>query len=260
MASKKSHRSRTRRRNPARTVAPAAPPPIEFTEQERPEPPGPDTPPYALMHKLLSTTARDRARAVNAVREESRGEIEEHRRRYTEIATGVAAALHELRQLLSGNDERLREAGFADQADTLTALDRRIVAALGNAGVRFIDPVGEPYLAVADHISVRHRPADTEDADLVVAETVRPGVLLDDGELVRPAQVLLGAAAERGRAQEGADTGKAPDPETEAEAAERPEDSGAGAADPDRRAPEAGQDADTRGEQVEKTGTEEDAS
>ncbi|PSK98494.1 hypothetical protein CLV63_105168 [Murinocardiopsis flavida] len=194
MAGKSSRRSRVK---PARqrTRRPQAQPDVEFTEEERPELPGPPVPPYAVVHKLLSAGARDKARAVNAVRQEARGEAEEQRRRYTDVASGVAAALHELRVLLARDGERLRGAGFADHADTLAALDRRIAATLANAGVRFIDPVGERYLAVADHLSVKHRPAEGEDTGLVVSETLSPGVLLDDGELLRPAQVFLAAGA-----------------------------------------------------------------
>lgn len=204
---------------------------LEITEQERPELPGAAASPYSVVYNVLSGATRETAKVANELRARHLREIEEQHGRYTGIATGVAGALHELRVLLDLHGERLRASGFADQADTLAALDRRIAKALNGAGVRLIDPLGERYADVAEHIAVKDRPADAADADLVVAETLRPGVLLDDGELLRPAQVFLDTrpedpevseepGADRERREERREEGD-PQQEEPAEAAER---------------------------------------
>lgn len=162
--------------------------------------------PSVVVHRLLKSAKRDQANAVNAVRDEARQQVERQRDRHVGLAWEVATTLHELRGLLERHDAPMREAGLDTATETLTALHRRLAKVLQSTGVRMIDPVGEPYPAVADHTDVKGRPGDTDDRDLVVAQTISPGLLLDDGELLRPAEVFLEpAAAPEEPAEEAAD-------------------------------------------------------
>jgi len=142
--------------------------------------------PVSAVHRLIRTTAREIVDArLNATGGADRG-------RLAGLAGDVATIRHQLGGFLARNDAVLRNAGLAEQADLLAALDRRIRNALDGCGARLVDPLGEPYLAVADVLDVRDRPADTDDQRLVVTRTISPALLLDGGEMLRPAQVILG--------------------------------------------------------------------
>ncbi|QBI53039.1 prolipoprotein diacylglyceryl transferase [Streptomonospora litoralis] len=152
--------------------------------------------PAVVVHRLLKSAQRDRANAVNALREETRQQVQRHRDRHVGLAREVATTLHEMRGLLDRNDAPMHAAGLDTAVETLTALHRRLAKVVQSTGVRLIDPEGERYLDVADHTDVKGRPGGVDDADLVVGQTISPGVLLDDGELVCPAEVFLETAAE----------------------------------------------------------------
>lgn len=171
-------------------------------------------PPFVVVHRLLRSAKRDQANAVNAVRDQARQQVREQRDRYVELAGEVATTLHELRGLLDHHGAALREAGLDPASEALAALHRRLGKVLHSTGARLVDPVGEPYPAVADHTDVKGRPGDTDDSALVVAQTISPGLLLADGELIRLAEVFLEPAAvpeeSRDSAQKAAEEQAAP--------------------------------------------------
>lgn len=177
--------------------------------------------PFVVVHRLLRSAKRDQANAVNTVRDEARQQVRRQRDRHVGLAREVATTLHELRGLLERHDAPMREAGLDVAAETLAALHRRLAKVLQSTGVRMIDPVGEPYLAVADHSDVKERPGGVDDAGLVVGKTITPGLLLDDGELVRPAEVFLepAVATEKKPAEEA--PGQAKEPAEAAETTEK---------------------------------------
>jgi hypothetical protein len=150
---------------------------------ERPVPVKPPSP-AGVLHRVMRSAAQE----INAARGQQQGGAAQER--FRTLATDVALVRHQMRGFLDRQDERLRAAGLDEQADLLAALDRKLAKALEGAGVQVIDPVGEPYHAVADHIDVRGGPPGDEDA-LVVSRTLSPGLRLDDGELIQPARVIL---------------------------------------------------------------------
>ncbi|WP_406286422.1 hypothetical protein [Embleya sp. NBC_00896] len=152
--------------------------PMAITEGERTVPDRPIDPPFALVYDVVRRTARER----EAGREEMRKRLESTHERYTGLAADAAVALHELRGCLEG------EAAPA----VLASIARRFATALDRAGVRFDDPVGEAYAAVGRRVDVAHAPDSGDEGTMIVAKTLRPGVLLDDGEVIRRAQVVLG--------------------------------------------------------------------
>ncbi|MFA1549748.1 hypothetical protein [Actinomadura chokoriensis] len=151
---------------------------------ERPVPVKPP-PPVKVLHQVMRSAAQE----INAAR--GHREAGAAHQRFCTLATDIALVRHQMRGFLDRQEEQLRAAGLDGQADLLATLDRKLVKALEGAGVQIIDPVGEPFRAVADHIDVRGgAPGDEE--TLVVGRTLSPGLRLDDGELIRPAQVILG--------------------------------------------------------------------
>jgi len=146
--------------------------------------------PVSVVHRLMRTTTQEIVDArLNAAGRGDRG-------RLAGLAGDIATIGHQLGGFLARNDTVLRDAGLTEQADLLAALDRRIRNALDASGARLVDPLGEPYLAVADVLDVRDRPVDADDQRLVVTRTISPALRLDDGELLRPAQVILGLRGE----------------------------------------------------------------
>lgn len=174
--------------------------PMAITETERPVPERPLDPPFALVYDVVRGAARER----EAGREEMRKRLESTHERYTGLAADAAVALHELRGSLEGEPVPA----------VLASIARRFATALDRAGVRFDDPVGEAYAAVGRRVDVAHAPDSGDESAMIVARTLRPGVLLDDGEVIRRAQVVLGfvptpaqredaARADRGPAESG---------------------------------------------------------
>lgn len=180
--------------------------PMAITENERAVPEHALDPPFALVYDVVRRTARER----EAGREEMRKRLESTHERYTGLAADAAVALHELRGCLDGEPAPA----------VLASIARRFATALDRAGVRFDDPVGEAYAAVGRRVDVAHAPDSGDEAAMIVARTLRPGVLLDDGEVIRRAQVVLGfvpTPAEREAAPGRTDdreTPAAPRPET----------------------------------------------
>ncbi|MGW1994249.1 hypothetical protein [Embleya sp. NPDC001921] len=166
--------------------------PMAITESERPVPERPLDPPFALVYDVVRGAARER----EAGREEMRKRLESTHERYTGLAADAAVALHELRGSLEGEPVPA----------VLASIARRFATALDRAGVRFDDPVGEAYAAVGRRVDVAHAPDSGDESAMIVARTLRPGVLLDDGEVIRRAQVVLGfvpTPAQRGDAARG---------------------------------------------------------
>ncbi|MYS82347.1 hypothetical protein [Embleya scabrispora] len=152
--------------------------PMAITETERPVPERPLDPPFALVYDVVRRAARER----EAGREEMRKRLESTHERYTGLAADAAVALHELRGSLEGEPVPA----------VLASIARRFATALDRAGVRFDDPVGEVYAAVGRRVDVAHAPDSGDEGAMIVTKTLRPGVLLDDGEVIRRAQVVLG--------------------------------------------------------------------
>jgi hypothetical protein len=152
--------------------------PMAITETERALPDRPIDPPFALVYDVVRRAARER----EAGREETRKRVDATHERYTGLAADAAVALHELRGCLEGEPVPA----------VLASIARRFATALDRAGVRFDDPVGEAYAAVGRRVDVAHAPDEGDEARMIVAKTLRPGVLLDDGEVIRRAQVVLG--------------------------------------------------------------------
>jgi len=191
---------------------------MAITETERPVPDRPIDPPFALVYDVVRRAARER----DAGREEMRERLDATHERYTGLGADAAVALHELRGCLEGDTAPA----------VLTSVARRFATALDRAGVRFDDPVGEAYAAVGRRVDVAHAPDTGDENTMIVAKTLRPGVLLDDGEVIRRAQVVLGfvptpaqredAASARGDRHAG-ETAPPPPPPTADAAPERPE-------------------------------------
>ncbi|MET7299846.1 hypothetical protein [Embleya sp. NPDC005575] len=202
--------------DPAADPADPAADPMAITESERPVPERPLDPPFALVYDVVRRAARER----EAGREEMRKRLESTHERYTGLAADAAVALHELRGSLEGEPVPA----------VLASIARRFATALDRAGVRFDDPVGEAYTAVGPRVDVAHAPDSGDESAMIVAKTLRPGVLLDDGEVIRRAQVVLGfvpiparregaVRGERGSAEEGtAESGASAAPRSSADA------------------------------------------
>ncbi|MEU0933174.1 hypothetical protein [Embleya sp. NPDC005971] len=171
------------------TADPAADP-MAITETERPVPERPLDPPFALVYDAVRGAARER----EAGREEMRKRLESTHERYTGLAADAAVALHELRGSLEGEPV----------PGILASIARRFATALDRAGVRFDDPVGEPYAAVGRRVDVAHAPDSGDEGAMIVTKTLRPGVLLDDGEVIRRAQVVLGFVPTPARREDAA--------------------------------------------------------
>jgi hypothetical protein len=152
--------------------------PMAITETERPVVERAIDPPFALVYDVVRRAARER----EAGREDMRRRLDATHERYTGLAADSAVALHELRGCLEGEPVPA----------VLASIARRFATALDRAGVRFDDPVGEAYAAVGRRVDVAHAPDEGDEARMIVAKTLRPGVLLDDGEVIRRAQVVLG--------------------------------------------------------------------
>jgi hypothetical protein len=152
--------------------------PMAITETERAVPDRAIDPPFALVYDVVRRAARER----EAGREEMRKRLDATHERYTGLAADAAVALHELRGCLEGEPV----------PGVLASIARRFATALDRAGVRFDDPVGEAYAAVGRRVDVAHAPDEGDEDRMIVAKTLRPGVLLDDGEVIRRAQVVLG--------------------------------------------------------------------
>ncbi|MFF7244289.1 hypothetical protein ACFZBU_10370 [Embleya sp. NPDC008237] len=162
---------------PTEPADPAADP-MAITETERPVPERPLDPPFALVYDVVRRAARER----ESGREEMRKRLESTHERYIGLAADAAVALHELRGSLEGEPV----------PTVLASIARRFATALDRAGVRFDDPVGEAYAAVGRRVDVAHAPDSGDEGAMIVTKTLRPGVLLDDGEVIRRAQVVLG--------------------------------------------------------------------
>ncbi|MFI6580198.1 hypothetical protein [Embleya sp. NPDC050493] len=164
--------------DPPTEPADPAPDPMAITETERPVPERPLDPPFALVYDVVRGAARER----ESGREEMRKRLESTHERYIGLAADAAVALHELRGSLEGEPV----------PTVLASIARRFATALDRAGVRFDDPVGEAYAAVGRRVDVAHAPDSGDEGAMIVTKTLRPGVLLDDGEVIRRAQVVLG--------------------------------------------------------------------
>ena len=133
-------------------------------------------PPQGVVWRLL----REKAQAADAAAEETRRRVEEHKGALEDLARDVANALHGLHGVTA-----------ASAADALPHLTRKLAKALEAAGARYLDPAGTPYEEVRMWVDVEgSEPAEDLERDMV-AETMRPGVLMADGKLTQRARVYL---------------------------------------------------------------------
>jgi len=164
------------------------PDPTRITERERPLRFAHPVHPQSEMWQVL----RANARARQADRDMARQRLAQSRERFASLAADLADVLHKLHGFMQVNQTVLDDAGLGDQALLLTGIIDKQEAALRQAGIRVLDPVGEPFdEQLAPLVEVRHAETAPDLARPVVSETLRPGVLLESGELVRPAQVML---------------------------------------------------------------------
>ncbi|WP_159029270.1 hypothetical protein [Streptomyces viridochromogenes] len=152
---------------------------MRIDERERPLGARPE-PPQGVVWRLL----REKAQAGGAAAEETRRQVEEHKTALAHLAQDVAGVLHGLHGVTAAN-----------AADVLPSLTHRLARALEAAGARYLDPVGTPYEEVQTWADVEgsEQVAGLERA--MVAETLRPGVLMADGKLTQRARVYLAVPA-----------------------------------------------------------------
>ena len=105
----------------------------------------------------------------------------------------LAALLRALMEILDSVD-RLIEGLNEGPHQSLDALRRQVVAALTDAGVTLLDPVGSTFNP-AEAEAVDRRPSDAEAGTVV--ELVRHGGMWR-GELLRPARVVVAAEHNKG--------------------------------------------------------------
>ncbi len=162
--------------------------PTRITERERPLRFRQPIHPQSEMWQVL----RANARARQADQDVARQRLAQARERFASLAGDMADVLHKLRGFMQVNQVELADAGLDSQALLLAGIIDKQEAALRQAGIRVLDPVGEPFDAqLAPLVEVRHAETAPDLASPVVSETLRLGVLLESGELVRPAQVVL---------------------------------------------------------------------
>ncbi|WUH99949.1 hypothetical protein OHR68_41785 [Spirillospora sp. NBC_00431] len=160
--------------------------PTRIDERQRPLPVSPATP-QRVVWQLL----REQAGAEDAAADEARRQVADVRDVLAQLALDVADVLHRLDVLPP-----------QAPAEDLQPIVGRLHKALAAAGVRYLDPVGEPYADVAAWADVQGSQECPGNDRPVVLETLRPGVLLADGRLAQRARVYLAVPAASGNEQD----------------------------------------------------------
>jgi hypothetical protein len=139
-------------------------------------------------------------RAGHASEDRMRDVVADVERRDKELAGELVVVLHKLREFVVASGPAMGSAGFADEVELVRALADRLATAVTRRGGSVLDPVGRRYTEVADLVEVLGDDGSgARSEELVVTTTERAGLVWADGEVVSPAQVRLGAAAEGGR-------------------------------------------------------------
>jgi hypothetical protein len=134
-------------------------------------------------------------RAGHASDDRLRAVVSDTDRRDKELADELVVVLHKLREFVTATGSAMDAAGLAAEVALVRALADRLAVAVTRRGATVLDPVGARYADVADLVEVLGDDGSgvgTE--DLWITKTERAGLRWADGELVRPAQVRLGAA------------------------------------------------------------------
>jgi molecular chaperone GrpE (heat shock protein) len=171
--------------------------PFGITERERPlRFTQPIAPQAELWHVL-----RAYGKARDADRQQVRNRIGKQQERLARLAVELADSLHQLRGLTRSPDPNVHSG-----LDVVAAIADKQEAALGRVGVRLVDPAGAEFDAdLAACVEILHAEAVTGLDRPVVAETVRPGVLLETGKLARLAQVIIHVPRDTRNAQDERD-------------------------------------------------------
>jgi molecular chaperone GrpE (heat shock protein) len=156
---------------------------FDITERERPlRFTQPIAPRAELWHVL-----RAHGKARDADRQQVRNQIGRHQERLARLAGELADSVHQLRGLTRSLDSSIHSG-----LDVIATIADKQEAALRRAGIRLIDPAGAEFDEdLAACVEILHAEAVTGLDRPVVTETVRPGVLLETGQLARPAQVII---------------------------------------------------------------------
>jgi molecular chaperone GrpE len=121
-----------------------------------------------------------------AARAEARGRAE--------LARQLLSVLDNLERALAATQPVNREAAPSHIAEGVRLVYEELAGILGNAGVEAYEPAGEPF-DPEWHEAMMTRPASGEEAGKVL-EVLQKGYRLN-GEVLRPARVVVGAAQEQ---------------------------------------------------------------
>ena len=167
----------------------------EINEEEVPAEPPPD--PEAVVKKELEALQEDLSRLQDQHLRLA-ADFENYRKRVSaELRSGWVRAQAELAgTLLEGLDDLQRVSQFTSEDATLEALiegvdlvERKFVKALTDAGLKAVDPTGEPFDPNTMEAMMRV-PLEEEGQDETVHQVFQKGYLFKD-QLIRPARVSV---------------------------------------------------------------------
>lgn len=167
----------------------------EINEEEVPAEPPPD--PEAVVKKELEALQEDLSRLQDQHLRLA-ADFENYRKRVSaELRSGWVRAQAELAgTLLEGLDDLQRVSQFTSEDATLEALiegvdlvERKFVKALTDAGLKAVDPTGEPFDPNTMEAMMRV-PLEEEGQDETVHRVFQKGYLFKD-QLIRPARVSV---------------------------------------------------------------------
>lgn len=167
----------------------------EINEEEVPAEPPPD--PEAVVKKELEALQEDLSRLQDQHLRLA-ADFENYRKRVSaELRSGWVRAQAELAgTLLEGLDDLQRVSQFTSEDATLEALiegvdlvERKFMKALTDAGLKAVDPTGEPFDPNTMEAMMRV-PLEEEGQDETVHRVFQKGYLFKD-QLIRPARVSV---------------------------------------------------------------------
>jgi molecular chaperone GrpE len=167
----------------------------EINEEEVPAEPPPD--PEAAVKKELEALQEDLSRLQDQHLRLA-ADFENYRKRVSaELRSGWVRAQAELAgTLLEGLDDLQRVSQFTSEDATLEALiegvdlvERKFMKALTDAGLKAVDPTGEPFDPNTMEAMMRV-PLEEEGQDETVHQVFQKGYLFKD-QLIRPARVSV---------------------------------------------------------------------
>jgi molecular chaperone GrpE len=167
----------------------------EINEEEVPAEPPPD--PEAVVKKELEALQEDLSRLQDQHLRLA-ADFENYRKRVSaELRSGWVRAQAELAgTLLEGLDDLQRVSQFTSEDATLEALiegvdlvERKFMKALTDAGLKAVDPTGEPFDPNTMEAMMRV-PLEEEGQDETVHQVFQKGYLFKD-QLIRPARVSV---------------------------------------------------------------------